>query len=199
MPKSTEARAASDGRRLWKRSKPLRDWVVVVVIALGAAMFVRVWILQQYYISGPSMEPTLHQNNRVLVNKLSYRFGDPDRGDIIVFDRQTRADNGGKVLHDDLIKRVIGLPGESVEIRSCRLYIDDSVVAEPYLPAESDGAAGCSGSDFARTSVPSGEYFVMGDNRPQSSDSRAFGTVSRRDIVGRAFLLVWPFGDARFL
>ena len=184
---------------MWAKSKPLRDWLVVVVIALGAAMFVRVWILQQYYISGPSMEPTLQQNNRVLVNKLSYRFGEPERGDIIVFDRQTRAENGGKVLHDDLIKRVIGLPGESVEIKDCRLLIDGKVLPEPYLPVEDGSQDGCSGGDFAEVEVPEGEYFVLGDNRPQSSDSRAFGTVHARDIVGRAFVLVWPIGKAKFL
>lgn len=196
---STEEELARPGDRLWTKSKPLRDWLVVVIIALGAAMFVRVWILQQYYISGPSMEPTLHQNNRVLVNKLSYRFGEPERGDIIVFDRQTRAESGGKVLHDDLIKRVIGLPGESVEIKDCRLLIDGKVSPEPYLPSDGGSDEGCSGGDFAEIEVPDGEYFVLGDNRPQSSDSRAFGTVHARDIVGRAFVLVWPVGKAKFL
>lgn len=184
---------------MWARSKPLRDWIVVVVIALGAAMFVRVWILQQYYISGPSMEPTLQQNNRVLVNKLSYRFGEPERGDIIVFDRQTRSENGGKVLHDDLIKRVIGLPGETVEIKNCELLVDGAVLAEPYLGGDDASGVACSGGDFAPTEVPAGEYFVLGDNRPQSSDSRAFGTVAERDIVGRAFVLVWPLGKTRML
>jgi len=187
------------GPRLWARSKPLRDWIVVVVIALGAAMFVRVWILQQYYISGPSMEPTLQQNNRVLVNKLSYRFGEPERGDIIVFDRQTRSENGGKVLHDDLIKRVIGLPGETIEIKNCELLVDGSVLSEPYLGGDGSDGVACSGGDFAATKVPPGEYFVLGDNRPQSSDSRAFGTVAERDIVGRAFVLVWPLGKVRML
>lgn len=195
---STEEQVRADDG-LWSKSKPFRDWIVVVVIALGAAMFVRVWILQQYYISGPSMEPTLHQNNRVLVNKLSYRFGEPERGDIIVFDRQTRAESGGKVLHDDLIKRVIGLPGESVEIKDCRLLIDGKVSPEPYLVDEDGNGPGCSGGDFAAIDVPDGEYFVLGDNRPQSSDSRAFGTVHEDDIVGRAFVLVWPLSKAKFL
>lgn len=188
------------GRRLWRWTKPVRDWVVVLGIALGAALLVRVWVLQQYYISGPSMEPSLFQNNRVLVNKMSYRLGDPDRGDIIVFDRQRKSETGDEVLHDDLIKRVMGLPGETIEIKNCELLVDGRVIEEPYLVADSTlEDAACSGSDYPPTTIPADHYFVLGDNRPQSSDSRAFGPVDRDDIVGRAFVIVWPLGSARLL
>ena len=98
-------------------TKVLRDWFLVVVLALGAALLVRVYVLQQFYISGPSMETTLFGNNRVLVNKLSYRFSSISRGDVVVFDRVTTSD--GTVSHDDLIKRVIALPGDTIEIKNC--------------------------------------------------------------------------------
>lgn len=178
--------------------RAFREWAVVIIIALTAAMVVRTWVLQQYYISGPSMQPSFQPNDRVLVNKLSYRFGTPKRGHVIVFDRLTT--NGGRVKHDDLIKRVVGLPGETVRIEDCALYVNDAVVPEPYLVADGDeGGVACAGGDFAPVEVPSGQYFVLGDNRTQSSDSRFFGPVPERDIVGRAFAVVWPLGSARFV
>ena len=108
----------SDERRRsgWKT---IREWVVVIVTAIVIATFLRTFVVQQFYIAGPSMETTLFGDDRVLVNKLAYRLGDPARGDVIVFDRITV--NGDTVQHDDLIKRVIGLPGETIEIRDCVL------------------------------------------------------------------------------
>ena len=102
--------------------KVIREWVVVVGVALGIALLVRGFLLQQFYISGPSMESTMFQDNRVLVNKLSYRLHDIRRGDVVVFDRITT--DGEVIQHDDLIKRVLGLPGETLEIRSCIVYIN---------------------------------------------------------------------------
>ena len=107
----------------------LRDWIIVVAIALGAALLVRVYVLQQFYISGPSMESTLFENNRVLVNKLSYRLHDIHRGDVVVFDRITTS--GGVIAHDDLIKRVIGVEGDVVEIKSCKVLVNSKTVSEP--------------------------------------------------------------------
>ena len=182
-------------------SKVLRDWILVVAIALGAAFLVRVYVLQQFYISGPSMESTLFQNNRVLVNKLSYRIHDIHRGDVVVFDRVTTS--GGVVAHDDLIKRVIGVAGDTVEIRKCDVYVNGSVIAEPYLDdadtSQTDPVARCRVVDMAKQSVPSHQVFVMGDNRPESFDSRSFGTVPTNLVIGRAFAVVWPFGSIKGL
>ena len=181
--------------------RAVRDWVVVLVVALLVALGIRTFVLQQFYIPGPSMETTLFQPNRVLVNKLSYRFGDIGRGDVVVFDRVTS--NGRSIQHDDLIKRVIGLPGETVAIRGCQVYVDDKMLEESYLPKrdieQSDLVARCRQPEMSPVEVPSGQVFVLGDNRPQSMDSRVFGPVDKKSIVGRAFVVIWPISRWRWL
>ena len=181
--------------------KLLRDWLVVIFIALSAALLVRMYVLQQYYISGPSMESTLFENNRVLVNKLSYRLHDIRHGDVIVFDRVTS--NGASVAHDDLIKRVIGLSGDKVEIRSCVVYVNGIALNEPYLDKGNLSQViledRCRQPTMASVTVSAGQIFVMGDNRPESFDSRSFGTISTSLVVGRAFVVVWPFDGWQFL
>ena len=176
-------------------SKALRDWFLVVVLALGAALLVRVYVLQQFYISGPSMETTLFGDNRVLVNKLSYRFHDIHRGDVVVFDRITT--NNGTVIHDDLIKRVIAIPGDTIEIKNCIVIVNSKPQVEPYLDKDVlllvDPVARCLTPNLALLTVPKKKIFVMGDNRSESYDSRQFGTVSESLVVGRAFAIVWPF------
>lgn len=182
-------------------ARMLRDWVIVIALALGAAMLVRVYVLQQFYISGPSMEMTLLENDRVLVNKLSYRLHDIHRGDIVVFDRVTI--NGQQVEHTDLIKRVIGVEDDTVEIQKCKVLVNGSVIDEPYidedvlaLPTPEDV---CRIPDMKKITVPKKQIFVMGDNRPQSFDSRNFGSVPVKLVVGRAFAVVWPFASIRGL
>lgn len=184
-----------------RAARVLRDWLVVIIIALGAAFTVRIWILQQFYISGPSMETTLYSNDRVLVNKLSYRLHGVRRGDVVVFDRVTM--NGSEVAHDDLIKRVIGLPGESLEIKACVVLINGKPLAEPYLPSRDTSKASpeerCRVANMKRVTIPVDNVFVMGDNRPESFDSRSFGSIPESLIVGRAFAVVWPFTALRTL
>lgn len=174
----------------------LAEWVLVVVVALGAAMGVRVYVLQQFYISGPSMETTLFGNDRVLVNKLEYRFGEISRGDVVVFDRVTT--NNGVVAHDDLIKRVVGLGGESIEIKKCVVHIDDTPLDEPYLDANDVSnpnlSERCRVVDMPKMSIPDDSLFVLGDNRSESFDSRSFGVISESLVLGRAFAIVWPPG-----
>ena len=168
------------------------EWAFVVVFAIGAAMLIRLVLFQQYYIDGPSMQTTLMPQDRVLVNKLSYKMHDIHRGDVIVFDRVTN-----EVQHDDLIKRVMGLPGETLEIRSCIVYVDGVQVDEPYLNPEQtsqiEPSARCgSHTDMAPIVVPEHMVFVMGDNRVQSFDSRDFGPINTGKIRGRAFVVIWP-------
>ncbi len=175
--------------------KALREWLVVILVALGAALLVRMFVLQQYYISGPSMESTLFQDNRVLVNKLSYRLHDIHRGDVVVFERITM--DGATVAHDDLIKRVVALEGDTVEIRDCELFVNGAVVSEEYLPeddlSQSDLNSRCGQPVVEKSTVPPGKVYVLGDNRPESFDSRRFGPIEKKFVIGRAFVVVWPF------
>jgi signal peptidase I len=175
-------------------ARVLRDWVLVIAVALGAAMLVRVFVLQQFYISGPSMESTLFQDNRVLVNKMSYKLHAIHRGDVVVFDRVTTS--GGTIAHDDLIKRVIGIASDTVEVKQCKVLVNGAEIAEPYLDdnqmALTNLTERCRVVDMPKVVVPKDQLFVMGDNRPESFDSRSFGTIPKGLVVGRAFAIVWP-------
>lgn len=181
--------------------KTIRDWVFVISAALVIALLVRMFVLQQFYISGPSMESTLFQDNRVLVNKLSYRLHGIGRGDVVVFDRVTN--NGEQVQHDDLIKRVIGLSGDVVEIKDCVVFVNFREIEEPYLNpndlAQESLEDRCRVPVLAAQTVPKSKIFVMGDNRPQSFDSRMFGPISEDLVVGRAFVVIWPLSALTLL
>lgn len=174
--------------------KQVIEWIVVIFVALIVAILIRLFLIQQFYISGPSMEATMFSDDRVLVSKFAYEIGEIDRGDVVVFDRATM--NGNQIEHDDLIKRVIGLGGESIEIRNCVFYIDGVKLPEPYLPSRdlemTDLADRCGVVDMPETKIESDEVFLVGDNRPQSFDSRMFGAIKKDLIVGRAFLIIWP-------
>jgi signal peptidase I len=181
--------------------KAIREWVTVVGVALIIAFLVRGFALQQFYISGPSMESTMFQDNRVLVNKISYRLHDIHRGDVVVFDRVTT--DGVAVQHDDLIKRVIGLAGDKISISKCVVSVNGKAIDEPYLNdydlAQTNLDDRCRIPEMAVTTVDSGHLFVMGDNRPQSFDSRMFGTIDEKLVVGRAFVIIWPIGSFHWL
>lgn len=175
----TEGEADESGRSV---VRTIVEWVAVIGGALAVALVIQAFLVQAFYIPSSSMEPTLDVGDRVLVNKLSYRLHDVNRGDLVVFERP----DGGQSEIKDLIKRVIALPGETVEAREGTVVIDGRVLEEPYL-AEDETVV-----DFAPVEVPDDHVFVMGDNRDDSRDSRTFGPIHEDEIVGRAFLRVWP-------
>ncbi len=160
----------------------LRDSLITLTIAVVILFGLQV-TFQKFAVDGPSMNPNFHNRQILLVNKVVYRFHEPERGDVVVFHPPGNRQG-------DYIKRIIGLPGESVEIKEGIVYIhkeDGSVVPldEPYI-TQPAGAA------FQIVKIPENEYFVLGDNRNNSSDSRDGWTVPRQNIVGQAWLSIWP-------
>ena len=162
------------------------DWMVVIAVALLVAFVVRTFVIAHFVVEGESMYSTLDTNDRVFVNKMSYRLHDPNRGDVVVLHQVTGASER------DLIKRVIGLPGEKVEVRNCTVLIDGRVLNEPYLDPAVVTPTDCVGDYVLDGEVPDDHVFVMGDNRGGSQDSRVIGPISEDDLVGRAFVVFWP-------
>lgn len=162
--------------------RAVMEWVVVIVGAVALALIVRALLFQPFWIPSESMEQTLAKQDRIMVNKMSYRVGDIGRGDVIVFEPPVDAANG----YDHLIKRVIGLPGDTVEGRDGAVWVNDALLDEPYLDP------GDPIYDFGPTTVGDDAYFVMGDNRDESADSRVIGTIPESNVVGRAFVRFWP-------
>jgi signal peptidase I len=169
------------------------EWAILIVAALVIAVLIKAFLFQAFYIPSDSMVPALETNDRVVVNKLSYRLHKVNRGDIIVFESPPNVDPSVK----DLVKRVIALPGEMVEGRSDgHVYIDGKQLREPYLPKGQSP-----GPTFAAIKVPTDSYWVMGDNRSNSRDSRFFPEhfIRKKDIVGRVFLRIWPLSRLAIL
>jgi signal peptidase I len=179
----------------------------LILVALAVALLVKTFLIQAFYIPSESMEPTLEIGDRVFVNKLAYDIGDLGRGDVIVFSNPhpEQLPERGAVnafLHwlgegigfaqpadEDFIKRVVGLPGETIEILDNVVYIDGEPLDEPYLT----DAARQSNGDFPETRIPAGHLFMMGDNRGNSADSRyGLGLVPVDKVIGRAFIVIWP-------
>ena len=175
-----------------RRRRALFDWVVVIGIALLVAFVVRTFVLAHFVVDGTSMSTTLHDGDRVFVNKLSYRLHDPNRGDVVVLHELQGA------AERDLIKRVVALPGETIEVRNCEVFIDGQRLEEPYLDPEVVTPDNC-GGETPPTTVPEDHVFVMGDNRGGSLDSRNLGPIDEDDLVGRAFVVFWPRGNWQWL
>ena len=197
-----------------KRSSPLavvRETAVLVVLAVLLAVVFKTFLIQAFYIPSGSMEPTLDISDRVLVEKVSYRFGDVKRGDVIVFvHNDSTLDEPQPNLvarffiglgqavgvtppsDRDFIKRVVGVPGDKLSCSGGKLHRNGARVDEPYLPPDTT-------TDCGPTTVPAGKLFVMGDNRNNSQDSRVFGAIDRSSVVGRAFVRIWPFSRAGWL
>ena len=180
-------RAVVRRRRARRR---LLEWPFLIVFALLSAYFIRAYVVQTFYIPSGSMHETLLEGDRVLVNKVGYHLHEVHRGDVVVFRRPPDF----PVEDEDLIKRVVALPGETVEGRGRQIYVDGRPLTEPYVQPE------CSGTeDFPRITVPRDKLWVMGDNRCNSSDSRVFGPVGEDLLVGRAFVVAWPFARLSWL
>lgn len=171
---------------------------VIVVAAVLIALLVRLFLLQLFYIPSPSMDPYLRVNDKIFVNKLAYQFHNIERGDVIVFDAP---DSVRTNEVKDLIKRVIGLPGDKVEGRcpdnqtQCvvEIYVNDRKLTEPYL------VEGIVYEPFPPIQVPANSVLVLGDNRDESKDGRVFGPIPKDTIVGRAFFRLWPGNGFGFL
>lgn len=177
---------ANPGKR---RINPVVEWVLVVVVAISSALLVRAYVVQQFAVEGESMINTLQNADRVLVNRLSYRLHEPRRGDVVVLKRFD-----GAAEERDLIKRVVGLPSETIEFRSCIVYVNGNALIEPYIDPDIQARDGC-GGDQAPLVVPPETVYVLGDHRGKSSDSRVFGPVADRMLIGRAFVIIWPMSD----
>ena len=177
--------AAAAPARPHRSRRTIIEWGAVLVVAVIAAVLLRTFVVQPYFIPSGSMEPTLKVGDKVLVNKLSYHLHGVHRGDVVVFKRPP---NDYAPDIKDLIKRVIGLPEETISAQGGHVYINGRELAEPWLPKN------VVTTNFAPVHVPAGNYFVMGDNRSNSADSRVIGPIPGNLIVGRAFLIVWPVG-----
>jgi signal peptidase I len=168
-------------RRKSKKGGGVVEFLVILLVSFALVFgFVRPFVVEAFFIPSESMVPTLRVGDRVLVNKFIYRFTEPERGDIIVFES---VEGGG----DDLIKRVVGVPGDEISVRGGKLVVNGEPQKEPYLNRKYPDR-----SFAAPTTVPEGHVFVMGDNRANSRDSRFFGPVPEKKIEGEAFLLFWP-------
>lgn len=164
------------------------DIIETIVVALAIFVVGYLFLFQPHQVNGASMEPNFHDKEYLLTDKISYRFHPPQRGDIIVF----RAPKNREL---DYIKRVIGLPGERIRIANGSVFINDQKLKEDYLKGNATSSSGSflqAGTDFL---IPEDEYFVLGDNRSHSSDSRDWGTVAKEDIIGKAWLRYWPLQD----
>ncbi len=177
----------------------------LLLAALVVAVLIKTFVVQPFYIPSGSMIPTLEIDDRVMVSKLQYRFGDPERGDVVVFENPYAVEEDRSwpeaaldavlealgirtSINDDLIKRVIATGGERLEIHDNTVFVDGVALSEPYL------APGAVMPDQPPRTVPEGHVFVMGDNRGSSSDSRVFGPVPVDDVIGKAILRIWPIG-----
>lgn len=189
------------------RRKPfafLRELPGLIIIAFLLALLIKSFLIQAFYIPSQSMEPTLEVGDRVLVNKVVLRFRDPHRGEVIVFENPQAVEPDRNPLsafwnwlteglgfssnpEKDFIKRVIGLPGETIEVNRGKVFINGKPIDEPYLNQQADL------SDFGPFKVPAGQFFMMGDNRANSQDSRStLGPIPEDKIVGKAFIVLWP-------
>ncbi len=167
-----------------KRKKSMIRELLETVISAGIIAFIIITFIGQVtVVRGASMEPTLHDRERLIANKISYRFESPERNEIIIFKPPIG-------IKRNYIKRIIGIPGDKIEIVNGKIYVNDQVLKEPYVKYRSN-------ENMPPTIVPADSFFVLGDNRPNSSDSRYWGFVPRKNVVGKAWVVFWPLNKIR--
>jgi signal peptidase I len=186
-----------------KKTRWVREFAVVAIIVVVVALVLRSFVVQTYFIPSRSMEPTLKVGDRIVVDKLAYDLHGVHRGDIVVFSRPPNEHCGGPVV-PDLVKRVIALPGETISLSGHgSVLIDGKPLSETWLPTATQGTTypGPAGTPYSLAQpykVPAGDYFVMGDNRGDSCDSRYWGPISGSRIVGKVDLRIWPLSRLHF-
>ncbi len=168
------------------------EWGVIIAVVLVGSFLIRTFAVQTFSIPSTSMMPTLHVGDRILVNKLSVEFGTINTGDVIVF-KAPASEHCNANDPPDLVKRVIGLPGQHVTSQGNTIYVNDKKLKEPWTYWPTIGTA------IGNVTVPKNSYFVMGDWRSNSCDSRFWGSVPRSDIIGKAFMRIWPPSRIGFL
>ncbi len=166
------------------------DIIETVVVSLSIFLIIYLTLVQPHQVNGQSMVPNFQSGEYLLTDKISYRFRQPERGEVVVF-HAPEAAHCPQGTGCDFIKRIIGLPGETVELKESTFYINGQPLKEDYIPSDFETLPGAFLKNRAIT-LGSDEYFVSGDNRPYSSDSRSWGPIQRAEIVGRAFLSYWP-------
>jgi signal peptidase I len=179
-PNDLETETQSNARR-FKLAFELKSWSRDVLFAIAIAIFIVIFVVQPVKVEGTSMQPRLVDQERIFVNRFIYRFRDIQRGDVVVFWYP-------KDRSKSFIKRVLGLPGDEVEIRNGAVYVNGARVNEPYLKPEFQDTR-----TLKRVIVPRGQYFVLGDHRNSSNDSRSWGCVEQTLIYGKAIFSYWPF------
>ncbi|MBF2009716.1 signal peptidase I [Chlorogloeopsis fritschii PCC 9212] len=185
----------SDAKQVPASSKGWQSWrenLTLVLIALVLAFLIRTFIAEPRYIPSDSMVPTLHTGDRLVVEKVSYYFNPPRLGDIVVFQPPDELQRRGYPKDQAFIKRVIGEPGKIVTINSGKVYINGQPLQENYIAEPPN-------QPFAPVVVPEEEFFVMGDNRNDSNDSRYWGFLPRKNIIGRAVFRFWPLERIGFI
>ena len=162
----------------------IKEWIQAILIAIVVSVVIRLFLFETTLVYGNSMESTLRDRDRVIINKLVYHLYTQSRGDIVVF---KNPDNS----NENYVKRVIGIAGDTVEVLDQKVYINDQLLDEPYLDVETE-------NDFPKFEVPEDTIFVMGDNRNRSQDSRYIGPIPVENIIGKAQLRIWPISDFTF-
>jgi signal peptidase I len=197
---------AADAQQKDTEKQSSSRWIVelvgVVVVAIIVAVLLRTFVLATYSIPSGSMEPTLQIGDRIVVNKLSYHLHGVDRTNIVVFSTPPNEDCAGPPVAD-LVKRVIGLPGETISLRDGNVYINGRFLPQPFLPPNirHDTYPGPGGNAYSLNHayrIPAGDVYVMGDNRPDSCDSRYWGPIPESSIVGKVDLRIWPLSRIGF-
>lgn len=192
-PPATPAPTDSPASPSRRRHRWIIEWAIILVVAVVLAVVVRAFFLQTFFVPSTSMYPTLKPGDRIVVEKVTH---DIQPGDIVVFSRPPAEDCGGPPV-PDLVKRVIGLPGNTVKVRNDKVYINNKVLPEPWLPAKTDNSNPYT-ANYGPVTVPQGDYFMMGDNRTSSCDSRMWGPVKGSSIVGKVVMIVWPLSRFHF-